>query len=160
MSYIRLATHDDLEVMQDLNQQILIQVMESGGGDGLNIDNPYTPRAVSYFEKAVNQGEGLSAYIFEEEGVAKGYMTVRLVDPDSYFWRPEVRIVDIETLSVDKNYRGQKIGTQLIDFAKELAKEKGANRLRLTHSSKNIDAARLYQKIGFEPFDIIQEMKL
>ena len=52
-------------------------------------------------------------------------------------------------MSVDRNYRNQGIGTELMERAINWAKEKRIVRLELEVYTENIAAIRLYEKFGF-----------
>lgn len=57
----------------------------------------------------------------------------------------------IESVHMTSNLRGKGYGTQMMQYAISLAKEKGAKLLQLTTNKKRIDAHRFYQKLGFVP---------
>jgi ribosomal protein S18 acetylase RimI-like enzyme len=52
-------------------------------------------------------------------------------------------------MSVDRDYRNQGIGTQLMERATNWAKEKGIVRLELEVYTENVAAICLYEKFGF-----------
>jgi RimJ/RimL family protein N-acetyltransferase len=52
-------------------------------------------------------------------------------------------------MSVDRNYRNQGIGTELMERAINWAKEKGIVRLELEVYAENVAAIHLYEKFGF-----------
>jgi RimJ/RimL family protein N-acetyltransferase len=52
-------------------------------------------------------------------------------------------------MSVDRDYRNQGIGTELMERAINWAKEKGIVRLELEVYTENLSAIRLYEKFGF-----------
>ncbi|MFC1649533.1 GNAT family N-acetyltransferase [Patescibacteria group bacterium] len=53
-------------------------------------------------------------------------------------------------LAVDRDCRGQGVGTGLIEAAEKWAKKHGVIKLELTVSTDNEGAYRLYQKLGYE----------
>lgn len=55
----------------------------------------------------------------------------------------------LEDMIVDKRYRGQDIGSTLMDFALECIKAKGCMRVTLLTDSDNFKAHRFYEKHGF-----------
>ena len=63
---------------------------------------------------------------------------------------PTAKKAWIEDVVVDKNSRGQGIGKKLIEFAIELAREKGISKIDLTSRPERIAANELYQKLGFK----------
>ena len=69
------------------------------------------------------------------------------------------QVLVIHTLCVDPELAGSGIGSALIDFAKQLAKECNYLSIRLNTSVRNALAIHLYQKNGFE-FIATQKMLL
>jgi len=53
-------------------------------------------------------------------------------------------------LSIRSNYRGQGIGTKLLQAAETLARERGILRLELEVFAKNIRAHELFKRLGYE----------
>ncbi len=56
----------------------------------------------------------------------------------------------IEDVVVDESFRGKGIGRELVLFAIEFAKAKGASSIDLTSRPSRVAANLLYQKTGFE----------
>ena len=54
---------------------------------------------------------------------------------------------------VDNNYRGRKLGKQLLNKLIEIAKEKNVSFIDLTCHEKRIVANNLYQSVGFNKGD-------
>ncbi|MFA5455800.1 MAG: GNAT family N-acetyltransferase [Sulfurimonas sp.] len=55
----------------------------------------------------------------------------------------------LEDMIVDKRYRGQDIGSSLMDFALECIKTKGCMRVTLLSDGDNFKAHKFYKKHGF-----------
>ncbi|SEA37433.1 GNAT family N-acetyltransferase [Psychroflexus halocasei] len=55
----------------------------------------------------------------------------------------------IDALSVNHNYRGQKIGSQLISFAEQYAQKNQIKNIGLLVDEENPAAKRLYSRLGF-----------
>lgn len=55
----------------------------------------------------------------------------------------------IQMLGIDASYRGQGIGTRLLEFAEEQALARGIPRLSLGVVADNAGAKRLYERFGF-----------
>lgn len=66
---------------------------------------------------------------------------------------PYIKKSYIEDFIIDKNYRGQGIGTELFKQALNLAKEKGAAYVDFTSNPKRIEGNKLYEKLGFKKRD-------
>ena len=66
----------------------------------------------------------------------------------------------IDTLCVNKQFRGLGLGTSFLQFAEEVALSKGYTKLSLNVEIQKIKAKMLYERQGFvvtEPWTIIQE---
>ena|GEM_PF-1781863 len=60
----------------------------------------------------------------------------------------------IEDLFVLKGFRGYKVGTRLVEFAKALAMERGCRALRLIVGLDNLAGLSFYRQCGFEIMEI------
>lgn len=56
----------------------------------------------------------------------------------------------VEAVRVHKDFRGNKLGEQLFEWAIARAKERGAHLLQLTTDKRRPGAVRFYEKLGFE----------
>ncbi len=95
-------------------------------------------------------------YVLENEtGELCGAVILDSNQPPEYreiAWSEKLRhneVLVIHTLCVSTKHTGEGVGSALLDFAKELAKEKGCNSIRLNTTSKNTPALRFYEKNGF-----------
>ena len=61
------------------------------------------------------------------------------------------RTAYMEDLCVDDDFRGKGIGSSLFVYAKEKAKEMGAERLDLMVWDFNEDARNFYERMGMKP---------
>lgn len=59
------------------------------------------------------------------------------------------KVAILEDMIVDKRYRGQDIGSALMDFALKYIKAKGCKRITLLSDSDNFKAHKFYEKQGF-----------
>lgn len=55
----------------------------------------------------------------------------------------------IHTLCVHPDYSGSGVGSAIVDFAKQLAKQMDCRTIRLNTTDRNTPAAHLYEKNGF-----------
>lgn len=106
---------------------------------------------LSAFDAAIDMPEYVKGYIFECDGKPAGYAMVSLK------FETEVGGIAawIEELFVEEEFRGCGIGSKFFEY---LAKEfKGKiRRLRLEVGEDNLDAIRLYKRLGFEFLDYRQ----
>jgi ribosomal protein S18 acetylase RimI-like enzyme len=61
----------------------------------------------------------------------------------------------IEDMIVDRKFRGQGIGSGLLDSACEWAAEEGATRMQLLADRENVEALDFYEKQGWEKTQLI-----
>lgn len=61
----------------------------------------------------------------------------------------------LDTVCVDPAFRGQGIGTALIQFAEQYAKEQGYQRISLAVEQTNEQAQQLYTRLGYAPMKMI-----
>ncbi len=101
------------------------------------------------------------------DGVLKGFASV-----ESALFGGEQKYLDLTSIHVSEDTRGQGIGAALFSMAKEWAKEKGAEKLYISAHSA-VESQAFYQKMGCveavvynqahvdaEPFDCQLECKL
>ncbi len=65
------------------------------------------------------------------------------------------RVVILEDMIVSSEARDKKVGSKLLDFAKEFAKSKGIKRITLLTDDDNFKAHRFYEKNGFKKSSMI-----
>ncbi len=56
----------------------------------------------------------------------------------------------IEAVRIDRNYRGKGLGKQLIEWAIERAKKRGAHLIQLTTDKSRPEAISFYSRLGFQ----------
>lgn len=66
-------------------------------------------------------------------------------------WTTGARVGEIESLSVLAEYRGQGLGSLLLDKLHERLRQQGANDFVLGALAGNTEAIRLYQRHGYRP---------
>ena len=69
--------------------------------------------------------------------------------------KPLVNVHDVVVLA---SHRGQRIGEQMLALAEHIALQRGACKLTLEVLSGNRSAFRLYERIGFESYQLDPEM--
>lgn len=62
--------------------------------------------------------------------------------------------IEIRNIAVDKAFQGQGIGRELLDHAVDRAKEMGFKKIIVGTGDAAIKQLHLYQKVGFEIYDI------
>lgn len=94
-------------------------------------------------------------FVFEENGVVLGSIILDSVQPEEYRkieWPSgaddeHVRVIHL--LMVRPNAAGKGVGSALIHYVAETAKQEGCTAIRLDTGAQNIPAASLYRRRGF-----------
>ena len=63
------------------------------------------------------------------------------------------KIAYLNSVCVDKDYRGKGVATYLLTEVEKIAKYYGCDEIMLTSSPKRKDANHLYEKLGYEIYD-------
>jgi ribosomal protein S18 acetylase RimI-like enzyme len=97
-------------------------------------------------EKAINEwltGNGYkNAFVFLQNGKIAGLLSMKA--------NPSKNFLKISTLVVVEDFRGMKIGRQMLDFAFKFTKEKGFKNIIVTVSESKPKAVSFFQNSGFE----------
>ncbi len=88
-----------------------------------------------------------------------GYIILEVKEKDNGLTRKR-RLMSIDTLCIDESFRRQGIGTKMLNFAKDLAKEKGCTDLYLAVNPNNKNAINMYEKFGMKIKDIAYTCKI
>ena len=97
-----------------------------------------------------------SLYVYELDGRIVASVILDTHQPPEYKhidWQITLsykQALVIHTLCVDPELSGSGIGSAIVDFAKQLAKENGCLALRLNTTARNLIASRLYERNGFK----------
>ena len=65
------------------------------------------------------------------------------------------KVALLEDMIVSKDFRGKDIGTSLLEFAKQFAKEKECERITLLSDDDNFKAHNFYEKNGFKKSSMV-----
>lgn len=100
-------------------------------------------------------------YVVKLDEKIVGYIIIRIKDKKSVNKKfKDRRYLIIETMCVDEFHRGQGIGTYLLNYAKEIAKDNDCTDMYLTVNKENIGAIKTYEKFGFKLKNIAYSMRL
>lgn len=67
----------------------------------------------------------------------------------------EPQVLEIKNIAVNTRYRGQGIGTRLLQYAITEAQNSEAHTLRICTGNSSIDQLKLYQRVGFRITGVI-----
>jgi ribosomal protein S18 acetylase RimI-like enzyme len=92
--------------------------------------------------------EEITDYLVVHEDQTIGFVTLREGHHPSRKYSQYIRIVN---LAVDKEYRSQGHGTEIVERVKDIARDQGCDHLKVSCEWQNEDARRFYRDTGFQP---------
>ncbi len=129
-----LFGHENIHVVSDENGNVLA-ILLSFCGRETNLWADFKA-----FFKILNFIEFLELMV---KGIAINELLTSEVGPDDYY---------LSNIAVDPLYRGQGIGTYILENAFKLAEDKGCRRVILDVTLGNEGALKLYEKFGFKVY--------
>ena len=109
-------------------------------------ENPLPESYYSAFEQ-ISQDPNHELIVAELEGEVIG--TLHLMFLLSLSFQGGLR-AQIESVRVDRHFQRQGIGSEMIKWSMERAKQRGAHVVQLTTHKSREDARRFYERLGFE----------
>ena len=125
-------------------------------GTNRDLDGGWAHRRREYAELLDSGGAILVVRI---DGAIAGYCAVRLTTGGDSTWTT-TGIAHVNTLAVRPGWRGRGIGSALIDAASAFATEADADILELEVMPGNDEARRLYERLEFEPVEVVMHRRL
>ncbi|URZ18605.1 GNAT family N-acetyltransferase [Clostridium felsineum] len=150
---IRYAVVEDYENAQEIMQQV--QALHVKWRPDI-YKQTFTVLPHEEYKRAVDQNTIIVAESNEKVVGMLSYIC-RHVESDKQVTRD---IIFIDCMAVDKENRGNGIGHKLIEFVKNIVKEKSFDGLELQVNAKNTDARKMYEKYGFVEKSINMEYLL
>ena len=152
MAVIRDASPADENRILDLWQQLhehhdAVQPVQPSGW---NRDPELTS---TYIRDAWAEAPGCRILVAEVDGLIQGF--VKFAEVSSFYNHAEIQII-----SVDKEHRGEGIGSQLMAAAMAYFASQGHPEVELGVVFGNNDAMRLYERLGFQPYLVRYVKKL
>ena len=130
---LRTATSGDKTTIENLFIEMLQSIYQTEKVDGY--DSDYLNRFFADREDRI--------IVAELDNTVVGYISVEVK-------REELQYAYIDDFCIKKEYRGQSIGTQLLQRAEVYAGERGISHICLHVEMTNTSAQRLYRKNGYE----------
>jgi ribosomal protein S18 acetylase RimI-like enzyme len=98
-----------------------------------------------------NGGEILVA---QEEKKIVGFISLAITTKNDELILKKINVLYISDMVVLPEYRGQGIGTMLLQKAEDLAKQKKIKFLKLIVFAQNVKAKKLYEEFGFTDYEV------
>ena len=151
---IRYAAREDLPQVNELRSQVS-RLHAEGRPDIFRPDFCEELRDQAY---AQFEGEDSDVIVAVSGGTVCGFLIAQYIRrPESPYCHPR-EFCHVEEFGVSPAYRRQGIGTAMIAFCAEKAKEKGFPKMELDVWEFNEDARKFYEAVGFRTYRRYMEM--
>lgn len=141
---------------EDVPALVAIFAADEVGGHGDTTDPAALPDYLDAFER-ITASPNDSLYVAESGGAVVG--TFQLTFTTSLTGRGGTSMT-IEAVQTRSDLRGLGIGSKMIRFAIECARERGVLLVQLTSNARRVDAHRFYERLGFAKSHAGFKMKL
>ena len=153
---IRFAKENELDRINELRRQVndlhvegKPEVFKKGFNEELQ-----------NFIKVIWDDPEQEIVVADSDGTICGFAVIHhICKPETPFMYDR-DFLDIDEFCVDKAYRRQGIASQMIEFIREYAREKGFHRIELNMWEFNQDALAFYEAAGFTTYRRYMELML
>ena len=130
--------------------QAIVQLLDAYAHDPAGGGQPLSAFAkANLVNELASRPQAFSVLAFEEDTPVG---LVNCIEGFSTFaCKPLVNVHDVVVLD---SHRGQRVGEQMLVLAEQIAKQRGACKLTLEVLSGNPSAIKLYERIGFESYQL------
>jgi GNAT superfamily N-acetyltransferase len=135
-----------LAVRADLPSIVRMLADDDLGSQRERLEDPLPESYYSAFEQ-INQDPNHELIVAEQNGQVIG--TLHLIFLPSVSYRGGLR-AQVESVRVDKRFQSQGIGSEMMKWAMERARRRGAHVVQLTTHKSRVDAHRFYERLGFQ----------
>lgn len=153
---IRKARASDLPLLVSLNREIGELHVHLRPQDFKSVSDEQSYKALSAFLEAAD-AQTFVACLNDE---LVGFVIVKTLHRDEEAFRPAADYLLVHHLVVAAKHRRKRVATALLKHVENLAKEAGISRLEIQVYSKNLDAMRFYDRLGFTSFKQFLEKEL
>ncbi|HUO98306.1 MAG TPA: GNAT family N-acetyltransferase [Rhizomicrobium sp.] len=108
--------------------------------------------AEEYFDTLVERARRGRIFVAEDGGRPVGWTIVYEEETEAFIRDDERRFAYLAELYVSEAYRGSGIAYDLIDACEDWARGAGYSTMRIDLLSRNLRAARAYEKAGYAPY--------
>jgi len=151
----RKAIMQDLDRITEIYDEILTE-QEKGNLSVGWVRNIYPTRKTA--EDAISKGH---MFVAEENGQIVAAAIINQDQVPEYSaasWNynaPENEVMVLHTLVVSPRMRGNGYGSKFVDFYENYALKNGCCYLRMDTNEKNLNARKLYKKLGYKEVSIV-----
>ena len=138
--HLRLAQREDVEELLRLLPQL------TNNPKSVSASTPGIEEALKIFDRIQEHGNIFIIVATEAEGQIVGALTIVVVPNLTYNGRPWAVI---ENVVVDRNYRGQGIGSLMMKQAFQMAQEFGCYKVQVVSGAKD-EQIQFYRQVGMD----------
>lgn len=151
MVSIREAEAEELEALQGLS--VKLSEKEEGEFDS-TIDPSWntSSEAADWFRERIENDFSL---VVEDDGELVGYAVGTLRGSEDY--RDDLLIAELESMYLEKDYRSDGLGSELMERFEEWALSQEADRIRTEVTAQNSKGIEFYRKNGLQGYAEIME---
>lgn len=153
---VRLGTIEDLESINKLRKQVNA-LHVTGRPD--HFKSGWNEELQSHAKEMI-EAENKDILVAERNGVICGMACVDYIVLPENPYRFARHFYHVSEFGVDKKFQRQGVATELVNFMKEHAKEKGFSQIELDVWEFNPEAREFYEAVGFQCIRRYMEMKL
>ncbi|WP_410511045.1 GNAT family N-acetyltransferase [Paenibacillus sp. BR2-3] len=128
--------------------EILTLLQQAAGWMERNGIKQWTPGQFNE-EDIANYFVDREVYLALQDNELAGMFTLQFSDPVYWGYRNDESYAYLHRLSVAESYRGIGLGSHMLQYAADLAKEKGCKGLRFDTVAHNVKLNGYYQSLGF-----------
>ena len=92
-------------------------------------------------------------FVAERNGVVAGFVCINRTEPAEYIgvpWSKDESAFVIHRMVVGEKFRRQKVGSELVNYAEELAHHQQIAYLKTDTYSLNVNAQNIFEKCGYQ----------
>ena len=151
---IRFAEKSDLLTVNRLRKQVN-ELHVEGRPD---IFKPGFPSELENYLYTVWEDSQKDVVVADEDGRILGFAILNSVHrPENPYMRQR-DFLDVDEICVEASARRQGVGRGMIDFIRQLARDRGFQRVELNLWEFNRDALAFYEEIGFTTYRLYMEL--
>ena len=126
------------------------------GSQRERVENPLPESYYSAFDQ-INNDPNHELIVADLDGEVIG--TLHLMFLPSVSFQGGLR-AQVESVRVDKRFQNKGIGSELMKWAMDRARQRGAHVVQLTSHKSRVDAHRFYERLGFKGSHLGMKMSL
>jgi GNAT superfamily N-acetyltransferase len=130
----------------DISELVKLLSNDHLGAKREDLSTPLNQRYINAF-KRIDKDPNNELTIVESNGDLVGMLQLTFIPYLTHIGSSRCLI---ESVRISKNYRGQGLGTNFINWAIARAKEKSCSIVQLTSDKQRPDALRFYESLGFK----------